>query len=81
MDDSSDLPGTIHGKTIELETETGLPEGQRVIVSIIPCPDDTVPGAGIRDSFGGWSDDPEGLEEFLAWTRDQRKSGRSRVDP
>ncbi|MBV8130480.1 MAG: hypothetical protein JO114_22755 [Planctomycetaceae bacterium] len=32
----SALQGVIHGKTIELEQEPGLPEGQRVTVEIRP---------------------------------------------
>lgn len=28
------IPGVIHGKTIELERESGLPEGQRVTVEV-----------------------------------------------
>jgi hypothetical protein len=30
------IQGVIHGKTIELENEPGLPEGQRVAVEIRP---------------------------------------------
>jgi uncharacterized protein (DUF433 family) len=30
------LHGVIHGKTIELEQESGLPEGQRVAVEVCP---------------------------------------------
>ena len=32
----SALQGVIHGKTIELEQEPGLPEGQRVTVEVRP---------------------------------------------
>ncbi|HUG94110.1 MAG TPA: DUF433 domain-containing protein [Planctomycetaceae bacterium] len=34
--------------------------------------------AGLRRAAGSWSDDPQGLEKFLEWNRQQRKiSGRS----
>ena len=43
------IQGVIHGKTIELERESGLPEGQRVAVEVCPLderpdslPDDEV---------------------------------------
>jgi four helix bundle protein len=35
---SSLMKGTVHGKTIELETEPGLPDGQRVTVIVEPVP-------------------------------------------
>ena len=41
------LQGTIHGKIIELEKETDLPEGLEVIVAIR-----LKPGDGIRLSAG-----------------------------
>ncbi len=33
------VKGVIHGKTIELEQETGLPEGQRIAVEVSPLDD------------------------------------------
>jgi hypothetical protein len=30
------IPGVIHGKTIELEREPGLPDGQRIAVELRP---------------------------------------------
>jgi uncharacterized protein (DUF433 family) len=37
----SDLRGIIHGKSIELEQESGLPEGQRVAVDLRPLEEPT----------------------------------------
>lgn len=56
------LKGVVRGKTIELEQEVGLPDGQAVNVSVRPA--GQIP-QGLLDSFGGWSDDPEGLEEYI----------------
>lgn len=35
---------------------------------------------GLRRSLGGWADDPEGLDEFLEWNRQQRKIYREIED-
>ena len=133
--------GVVHGKTIELEQELGLAEGQRVAVAvrIVDEPpawlgrlvvdpavnpgtlviqgtrllvDDLVrlaeehrndrelsqlhpeltPAdleairqyarvpAGLRQSFGGWAEDAEELDEYLKWTRQQRKTRRREVE-
>ena len=48
--------GIIHGKTIELPEETGLPEGQEVTVTLEAVAADSSPGAGIRESAGGWAE-------------------------
>ncbi len=74
------LRGTVHGKTIELEAESGLPEGQQVTVTLEPAPQrQTVPESpleALQRAAGSWSDDPEGLDRFLAWNRQQRKINR-----
>ena len=74
------LRGTVHGKTIELEAESGLPEGQQVTVTLQPAtqhqtaPED--PLEALKRAAGGWSDDPDGLDRFLEWNRQQRKLSR-----
>jgi hypothetical protein len=73
---SAVLKGIVHGKTIELEQEPGLPDGQEVSVVVHPL--ETAerrlpPGEGIRRSAGGWGDDAGGLDEYLQWNRQQRK--------
>ncbi len=37
----SDLRGVIHGKTIDLDQESGLPDGQRVAVDVRPLQEPT----------------------------------------
>lgn len=39
----------IHGKTIELPQETGLPEGQEINVTLEAVADESVAGAGSRE--------------------------------
>jgi hypothetical protein len=74
--------GVVHGKTIELDEETGLPNGQQVTITIQPVPDTEVsarrlpPGEGIRRSAGAWADDAEELDQYLEWNRQQRKASR-----
>ena len=96
MSRSSLLRGVIHGKTIELEAESGLPEGQVVGVTVEPItvPNDAglgreearadvtglPPGEGIRRSAGGWAEDVEELDQYLELVRQQRKVGRREAE-
>lgn len=76
--------GIIRGKTIELERESGLSEGQRVIVTVQAAAGNRQPlspGEGIRRSAGSWADDTPGLEQYLEWNRQQRKLGRPGIEP
>jgi hypothetical protein len=78
MSSATVLKGIVHGRTIELEQEPGLPDGQQVSVVVQPLepPEKQLPpGEGIRRSAGGWADDPQGLDEYLEWNRRQRKLG------
>ena len=73
--------GIVRGKMIELDQETGMPDGQEVVVIVQSASAAAIPwkpGDGIRRSAGGWSDDVQGLDEFLVWNRQQRKQGRAR---
>lgn len=74
------LRGTIHGKTIELEADSGLPDGQQVTVTLEPAPQQQAVGESpleaLKRAAGSWSDDPEGLDRFLEWNRQQRKINR-----
>ncbi len=72
--------GVIHGKTIELPQETGLPEGQEVTVTLESVVEVSEPGAGIRESAGGWAEDAEELDKYLEWNRQQRKASRRSLD-
>ena len=73
------IRGIVRGKTIELDADTGLPEGQEVTVTVRPVESiDAKENAGeaLERAFGGWDDDDVGLEEFLEWNRSQRKVSR-----
>ncbi len=75
------LKGVVHGKTIELEQETGLDDGQAVSVTVNPLPARRLPpGEGIRRSGGAWADDPKGLDEYLRQLRRDRDQDRLPVE-
>ena len=78
MSDLPELRGIVRGKLIELERDAGLPDGQAVSIVVRPLNEDLPFGDGLRRSFGAWSDDAEGLDEYLEWNRQQRKKSRAR---
>ena len=75
--------GVVHGKTINLDQEPGLPDGQQVMVTVQPVTsgEKLRPGEGLRRSAGAWADDIEGLDKYLEWNRQQRKLGRRELEP
>ncbi len=75
MNEHPTLHGTVRGNTIELDGDAGLAEGQAVVVTVRPLQS---PGLeeGLRESFGGWADEADDLDEYLEWSREQRKRGR-----
>jgi hypothetical protein len=76
------LTGTIHGKTIELDEAPGLPDGQQVQVTVqpvVPELSDEERRELLRSAAGSWSDDPEGLDQYLEWNRQQRKVNRREI--
>jgi hypothetical protein len=68
------MRGVVHGKTIQLESDLNLPEGQQVTVIVQPM---LSPEEAIRQSFGGWADDADELDEFLAGLRQDRQQERA----
>jgi hypothetical protein len=68
--------GVIHGRTIDLETAPGLPDGQSVSVTLEPVQQRLPPGDGVRHSAGGWAEDADEVDRYLEWNRRQRKTGR-----
>ena len=75
------VKGIVRGKTIELEREPGLPEGEEVTVTMqLSHQRKLPPGEGLRRAFGAWAEDAEELDKFLEWNRQQRKHGRRELD-
>ena len=76
--------GVIRGKTIELNEETGLSDGQEVNVLVQPVEPEEQrlpPGEGLRRAFGGWAEDAEELDAYLEWNHQQRKMSRPEISP
>lgn len=82
MSDQAVYKGVVHGKTIELEEEPGLPDGQEVTVNIQPVTqkEQLAPGEGLRRAAGSWADDPEGLDEWLEEMRRSRQLDRPEIN-
>ncbi len=71
-----EIRGVVHGKTIELQEELGLPDGEAVSVIVrrkLP------PGEGIRRSAGAWADGGEELDRWLEGV--YRDRGHDREEP
>jgi hypothetical protein len=78
------MKGIVHGKTIELAEEPGLPDGQEVSVTVEPVTPATSPSSpaaleSLRRAAGAWTDDAEGLDRYLEWNRQQRKGSRPEI--
>jgi hypothetical protein len=67
------LKGIVRGKLIELEQESGLPDGQQVTVTVQPV---LPPGEGIRQSAGAWADAGEELDAWLDEMQRSRQQDR-----
>jgi len=82
-DSPTSLKGTVHGRTIELESRLGFPDGQQVTVTVrLVPPQETAeedPLAALKRAAGSWSDDPDGLDRFLERNRQQRKISRREI--
>lgn len=69
------IQGVIHGKTIELAEDLGLPDGQEVEVQVKILPAGRPWGEGILRSAGGWADYPE-MEAVMEQIQQERKRER-----
>ena len=72
------LRGIVHGRTIEVDGELNLPDGQLVAIVLQPI---LSPEEAIRRSAGGWSDDPKGVDEFVEEMRRWRDMDRPALAP
>ena len=71
------LHGTILGRTIQLDEDPGIPDGQEVDVVVTAAPLQKQWGAGIERSAGVAANVPEFAEVFAQVERD-RKAARFR---
>jgi hypothetical protein len=86
QDEFAVFKGTVHGKTIELEREPGIPDGQQVTVMLRPSSSSggisgrLSPGKGIRRWSGAWFEDAEELDRYIESVY-QRRLVIQRRDP
>lgn len=75
------IHGVIHGRIIELDSETDLPEGQEVSVIVQPVDRQSLPpGEGLRLSAGACADEAEAWDEFDKWYREERQAERRSIE-
>ena len=71
--------GTVHGRTIELNEDLGLAEGQRVEIQVTTLPENPQRGDGILRTAGALADDPhwdEIMEEVYQSRHLERRPDR-----
>ena len=69
------LHGKVHGKTIELDEDLGVADGQKVEVQVKIVPPTQNWGEGILRSAGGWADYPE-MDAIMEKIHQDRKLER-----
>jgi hypothetical protein len=69
------LHGKVRGRTIELDEDPGVAEGQQVEVQMKVVEPNRKWGEGIARSAGGWADHPE-LDAIMEKIYDERKRER-----
>ena len=76
-----EIRGLIQGRTVMLDDDPGLPDGQPVIVIPEPRPASDEGGRmRLLRAAGAWAgDDEEGLDQYLEWNRQQRKVSRCEI--
>ena len=67
--------GVVHGKTIELDEDLGVEEGQVVEVQVKIVPAERKWGEGILRTAGALANDPE-WDEIMKEVYEARKKGR-----
>ncbi len=67
--------GKVHGKTIELDEDLGVPEGQEVEVQVKIVQPNRPWGEGILRSAGGWAGYAE-MDAIMEKTHQDRKLER-----
>ena len=77
-----EMRGSVQGRTVLLEDDPGLPDGQQVTVRLTPRPPSDEAGRiALLEAAGGWADhDVEGLDRYLEWNRQQRKVNRPEIE-
>lgn len=77
MTSSAILTGVVHGRTVELDCDAGLPDGQVVHLAIISAAaNGHLQGEGLRQSAGAWADAGPELDQWLQEIQSSRQQER-----
>lgn len=78
----SNIRGVVRGRVIELEQELALPDGQTVRLSVEtePAPP-PVRSVDDQPGYGAWEQEGPELDDYLEWSRRQRKQSRGGTLP
>ncbi len=68
------IQGVIHGRTIELDEDLGIPDGQRVMIQVQSAAPSRIWGEGILRSAGIAEDVPGFDEAFAQVQRDREQA-------
>ncbi|MDB5351732.1 MAG: hypothetical protein JWN86_2979 [Planctomycetota bacterium] len=76
-----EVRGRIQGRTVVLDEDPGLPEGQTVTVRLsTPSQSDEEGRSALLALAGAWAEDAEELDRYLEWNRQQRKVERREIE-
>jgi hypothetical protein len=88
LNEDAVFKGIVHGRTIELEREPGMPDGQEVTVTVQPshpiqeAPKRLPPGEGIRRSSGAWAEGGQELDQYIESVHERRRAVQRRpIEP
>ncbi len=76
------MRGVVHGSSIQLSRNPGIPDGQEVVIALHPANKGDLPqqGEGLRQAFGAWSEDGEQLDSFIEQVyRDRDDQRREKI--
>jgi hypothetical protein len=83
MDSTSpEFTGVVHGRTIEMDRDPGLPDGQRVVVILKPPrPTPEEARAILTRLAGAWADEGPEFDEYIRNCRTESPEERPELDP
>ena len=82
MDFHGEISGTVHGRVIEVDSDLGLPDGQRVTVVLKPPrPTPEEAKAIIQRLAGAWADEGPEFDEYIRNCRKEVPGERPELEP
>ena len=82
MEFPGEIAGTVHGRTIEVDGDLGLPDGQRVTVVLKPPrPTPEEAAAIIQSLAGAWAGEGPEFDEYIRNCRKEDPNERPELEP